>query len=65
MTAETVGALIVKVGVEPAIIAALLFLIFKLITDFQKTVSDLSGAISDLTDVVERLGEYVRGRRDA
>jgi hypothetical protein len=64
MTYTDIGNLIIRVGVEPAIIAALLYLVYKLVTDHQKSITDLSCALADNTTALEKLVEYTRGRNN-
>ena len=56
---------IVKTGIEPSIIAALLYIVYKLITDGQKATTSMTCAVNDLTNAVGNLAEYVRGGNHA
>jgi len=53
---------IVEIGVLPAVIAALIYLVWKLISENNKSVTDLTCALSENTTALNMLAEFVRGR---
>jgi hypothetical protein len=56
------GKVIVEVGILPAVIAALLYLIFKLMTENNKAITALTCALSENTSALTLLAEFVKGR---
>lgn len=60
MTPDGIASLILRVGVEPAVIVALLVYIFKVQTEFSKTVNDLVCSLNDNNKSLERLAEWVK-----
>jgi hypothetical protein len=65
MLLSDLGKLIVDVGVLPAIIAALMYLVYRLLTDFRSSIVAHSCAVTELSKSLDKLTEYVRGRQDA
>ena len=60
---NALGDTILKVGIEPVFIVALLYVVYKLATDGQKAATDLTCAVNDLSNAVDKLIEYVKGER--
>ena len=58
MSFGDIGDLIVKVGIEPVILVALLYLLFRQ----NETVNKLTATLTQNTATVEKLVEYVKGR---
>ena len=64
MTPDAISKFIVNVGVLPAIIAALMYLLWRSVGDLQKTQGKFFSALDKNTTALSRLIEYVRGRND-
>jgi hypothetical protein len=62
MSLAEVGKLIVEVGILPAVIAALIYLIWKLINEMNKDIVSLTCALSENTSALNMLTEFVRGK---
>ena len=65
MSPADIGNLVVRIGVEPAIIAALLYLLYKLMTDHAKALTENTCELAANTAALEKVADYVRGRNDA
>ena len=64
MTPDAITKFIVNVGVLPAIIAALMYLLYKSIGDVSKAQGRFYSALDKNTTALARLIEYVRGRNN-
>ena len=63
MDIAQVGKVIVDIGILPAVIAALLYFIWKLINENNKSMVDLTCALSENTSALTMLTEFVKGRQ--
>jgi len=63
MNYTEIGKLIVDIGILPGMIAALLYFIYKLINENNKSMIDLTCALSDNTNALNMLTEFVKGRQ--